>query len=184
MIQLSLDCLMVQTSSGETVPCSAEVITIELMGETASRLDPDVIRNISAAVLHYFKNELGKTFVSVGEFSLALENVLRRFGFEVQSEQNQRPARVAESDLRRIACASGKGFELTFFSCLRQEMRLKLNQAPEVVRFNGLRGCVKQLTGARRWTRRCQKLNDQIVDYLRVCFSAEKSAAYCALLVV
>jgi hypothetical protein len=54
---------------------------------------------------------------------------------------------------------------------------------PEVLRFRGLRICVKQLIGAKRWSRRCQRLNDQIVDYLRTCLSAEKGGQACALIV-
>lgn len=184
MIQLNPSCLVMQTPAGENIPCSAELVTVELMGDAAKFLEPDVVRNIAAAVLHYFKTELGKSSVSVGEFSLALERVLRQFGFNGTLSPKPAPIRTVESDLRRIACASGKGFELTFFTYLRKEMRLKLTQSPELVRFKGLRGCVKQLVGARRWSRQCQKLNDQIVDYLRVCFSAEKKADDCALLVL
>ena len=65
----------------------------------------------------------------------------------------------------------------------REEMRRKLDLCPQVLRFRGLRVCVKQLTGSKRWTRRCQVLHDQIVDYLRTCLGAEKGAAACALVV-
>jgi hypothetical protein len=66
---------------------------------------------------------------------------------------------------------------------LRDELRFQLDQSPQLVRFNGLRGCVKQLAGTRRWTRRCQSLSDQIVDYLRHCLSNESNANRCSLLV-
>jgi hypothetical protein len=52
-----------------------------------------------------------------------------------------------------------------------------------MVRFHRLRGCVKQLTGARRWSSRCEMLQVQIVEYLRECLSAETRAGECALLV-
>jgi hypothetical protein len=66
---------------------------------------------------------------------------------------------------------------------LRTELRSKMQQSPQVIRFRGLRSCVKQLTGARRWGPRCQKLNDQIVDYLRTCLGNENKGLNCALLV-
>jgi hypothetical protein len=94
------------------------------------------------------------------------------------------PRRITESDLRRLACESGKGFELAFFPLLRDELRRHLNQSPQVVRFNGLRSCVKQLAGARRWSGRCQQLNDQIVDYLRHCLSNEQRPGSCSLMVI
>jgi hypothetical protein len=180
MIQLNPDCLIFQTSNGEQIPCSAELVTIELMGETASLVDPEVIRNASAAVLHYFKHELGRTSVSVAEFSSALEKVLRGFGFDVKYEEPQSPSRVIETDLRELAAET---FELSFFLHLRDDMRRKLDQRPQVLRFKGLRGCVKQLVGAKRWCPRCQGLNDQIVEFLRTCLTADVRSDSCALVV-
>src|ERR1700678_1629729 len=54
MIQLKNDCLILQTESGQQIPCSAESVTFELMGEGAQLVDPEVVRHASAAVLHYF----------------------------------------------------------------------------------------------------------------------------------
>jgi hypothetical protein len=51
------------------------------------------------------------------------------------------------------------------------------------VRFRGLRGCVKQLAGVRRWSPRCEHLQDQIVAYLRGCLTAETEQNQCALVV-
>ena len=184
MIQLNPDYLVFKTAAGETIPCSAEQVTIELMGDAISLVDPELIRNASAAVLHYFKTELGRDSVSVGEFSLALERVLRGFGLNIKSTtEEETQVRVAESDLRKLAASADKGFELFFFPTLREEMRRKIDEAPHVVRFNGLRGCVKQLVGAQRWSQRCQNLNDQIVEYLRTCLSVERKNETCALVV-
>ena len=185
MIQLHSDCLVFKTSSGQFIPCSAEMVTVELIGEAASSLDSELIRQAAAAVLFYFKNEQGRVSVSVGEFSLALEQVLRGFGLVINSSENASPApRTAEADMRQLACESGKGFELAFFDLLRKELRHQLKASPQLLRFKGLRSCVKQLAGAQRWCKRCQKLSDHIVDYLRLCLSAERSSLGCALLVV
>ncbi len=62
-------------------------------------------------------------------------------------------------------------------------VRRELDGSPTVLRFSGLRECVKRLTGAKRWSAHCQALNDQIVDYLRTCLGAERSGASCALVV-
>jgi hypothetical protein len=183
MMQLNPDYLIFKTTNGEKIPCSVELVAIELMGDAISFLDSELVHNASAAVLHYFKHELGQTSVSVGEFSLALERVLRGFGLNIKTEE-EKQVRVAESDLREVAASAGKGFELSFFPSLRNEMRRKLNEEPHVVRFNGLRGCVKQIVGARRWSQRCQTLNDQIVEYLRTCLTTETKKETCALVVL
>jgi hypothetical protein len=180
VIQLHSDCLLFEMSGGQTIPCSAERVTFELIGEAARFLDQQLIHHAAAAVLHYFKVECQRTFVTVGEFSLALEKVLRELGIAVSSEP-ETAAEDLQADLRELAAQSGKGFELFFFARLREKFREMLEASPEQVRFHGLRGCVKQLAGAQRWTGRCEILSDQIVEYLRSCLMAEKSAADCAL---
>jgi hypothetical protein len=189
MIQLKPDCLIFQTSDGDQIPCSAEWITFELMGEGASWIDPAILHHASAAVLHYFKHELFREFVSVSEFAIALEKALRGFGLSVfaDSQPVRAPAAamsVLDSNLEELASSAGKGFELFFFPNLRQELKSKMGQSPRVLRFHGLRGCVKQLTGTERWNRRCQNLNDQIVDYLRSCWQTERDSQSCALVVL
>ena len=184
MIQLRSDCLVFETAKGEAIPCSVEQVTVEVIGEAVARLDKELIGHAAAAVLHYFREELGRTYVTLGEFAEALERVLRGFGLAVSatSKPKSKP-RVAEADLRQLAFDSGKGCELVFFPRLRAELRDRLRTSPQLLRFTGLRGCVKQLVGARRWCGRCQKLSDQIVDYLRHCLSAQAEADRCALLV-
>jgi hypothetical protein len=187
MIQLHPDCLVFHTSEGESIPCSAEVVTIELVGD--SNLDPHVVREAAAAVVHYFRNELGREHVSVEEFSRALQRVLCDLGYHVCAPDAEAGPAAAESgrlavlNLPELASACGKGFELVFFPSLRRELQSRLRGEPRVVRFQGLRSCVKQLAGRRRWCPRCQALNDQIVDYLRECFGAEQ-ARDCNLVVV
>ena len=85
--------------------------------------------------------------------------------------------------LPELATSAGKGCELFFFQRLRAELRTHLQTTPRVVRFQGLRSCVKQLAGRRRWCPRCQTLSDQIVEYLRECFTSEQ-ANDCNLVVV
>jgi hypothetical protein len=185
MILLRPDCLGFKTTTGEAIPCTAQQMTVELLGEAAHLVDEEVVKNAAEAVLHYFKSELGRTTVTTAEFSQALEHVLRGLGFDVQSQAsvNSPGPRVVDSDLRMLACEAGKGFELTFFSRLRDELKSRLGESPQVLRFSGLRGCVKQLVGAKRWGLKCQRLNDQIVEYLRTCLSAEFGGKSCSLVV-
>jgi hypothetical protein len=183
MIQLKPDCLIFQTAAGEKIPCSAEWITLELMGAAAEQVNPELIHNAAAAVLHYFKHELHRHFVSVAEFVMALDKALRGVGLTVFADVTPE-TRVMESDLRVLAANAGKGCELFFFPCLRDEVRSKLGQSPQILRFNGLRGCVKQLAGAQRWSSRCELLSDQIVEFLRGCWQSESASQSCALLVL
>jgi hypothetical protein len=153
-------------------------------------VDPEVVRHASAAVLHYFKHELQRQFVSVSEFALALEKVLRGFGLSVYADFDAEAAppnerRILDSNLHQLASATdAEGFELCFFPQLRQELQRQMKQSPHVIRFRGLRDCVKHLAGAARWNRRCENLNDQIVEYLRSCWQTESPSHSCALVVL
>ncbi len=193
MILLRPDCLVFKTADGENIPCSAHEVTVELMGDSAEWLDADMVEHAAGAVLHYFKSEKGQHTVSVAEFAEALERVLRGLGLNVKASdsattpvpgtESTPPPRVVEADLRELAGEPNLGCELVFFPRLRDALRRELDGTPLLLRFRGLRACVKQLAGARRWGPQCQALSDQIVDYLRGCLGAEKSGSNCALMV-
>ena len=184
MIALASDCLLVQTDNGESIPYSADMLSVEVTSDSVEMFGEEFVQHAANAVFHYFKHELGLQSVSMGEFAGALEKVLR--GFAVSpgpAAVTRTEPRVLESDLCRLAQESGEGRELVFFPRLRAELREQLQQTPNVLRFRGLRGCVKQLVGTRRWSSRCQALQGQIVAYLRECLSAEVGAGDLALLV-
>jgi len=183
MIALHTDCLLFQLATGESVPCSAEMISVEVIGED-HWLEPDVLRHAAASVFHYFKVELARESVTVGEFSMALEKVLRHLGLTIcTGEAKCLDAGIIDADLRQLAHEADGSHELFFYPRLRKELRTQLRLAPRVVRFRGLRGCVKQLAGARRWSDRCEELQTQIVAYLRQCLTAETEQPHCALVV-
>jgi hypothetical protein len=168
-------------------------VTVELIGKSAQWLDKEVILQAAAAVLHYFKTEKCQETVSVGEFSQALERALRGLGLDVKSTassgtlvlaKSPMPLRVIEADLRQLADESTDAWELCFFPRLRDTVRRQLDGAPLLLRFHGLRPCVKLLAGAKRWSTRCQSLNDHIVEYLRTCLGREKEGNGCGLVVL
>ena len=184
MIALQSDCLLFQLSNGESVPCSAEMINFDITGASCSLLDPETLRHAAASVFHYFKEELRRDTVTVGEFVQALEQVLRNLGFIIRAHGiESHPPCAGATDLGRLARESADSLELFFFPRLRSELRTQLRQSPRVVHFRGLRGCVKQLAGARRWSHRCERMQDQIVAYLRGCLTAEPEQPGCALVV-
>jgi hypothetical protein len=184
MIALNSDCLLFQLSNGESVPCSAEMITVEIAGGVEGLLDPDMLKHAAASVFHYFKDELCRESVTVGEFSVALEKVLRGLGYAIRSGPEPLAGhQIAETNLDLLANESGDSLELLFFPRLRDELRHRLRQSPRMLRFRGLRGCVKQLAGARRWSARCEQLQDQIIEYLRQCLTAEPEQNECPMVV-
>lgn len=181
MIALATDYLVFQMATGESVPFSADAISDELIGEKDSTYDPEVVGHAANAVFHYFKHELGYQTVTVGEFAAALEKVLD--GINLGRGTVERAKLVRDSDLCTLARDSGVGGELVFFPRLREELGVHLQTGCRVIRFGGLRNCVKQLSGARRWSVKCQLMQEQVVEYLRKCLSALAKGKEVALVV-
>jgi hypothetical protein len=182
MIALATDYLVFQMATGESVPFSADAISDELMGEGDSNYDPELVGHAANAVFHYFKHELGYQTVTLGEFAAALEKVLDEFNLGDRGTV-ERAKLVRESDLSALARDCGVGGELVFFPRLRGELGLHLQTNCRVIRFSGVRNCVKQLSGARRWSVKCQMMQEQIVEYLRKCLSALGKGKELALVV-
>jgi hypothetical protein len=184
MIALGSDFLVFRLATGENLPLSVDMLTTDLMVSAEREFDPEFVDEAANAVFYYFKYELGRETVTIGEFAQALEKVLAGFKLESPAAKQQGcRLHIQEADLSRLARESGNGCELIFFPRLRDELRQQLKQAPRVLRFRGLRCCVKRLAGARRWSSRCQTLQDRIVEYLRECLTAEANKGEFALVV-
>ena len=120
MIALQSGCLLFQLASGESVPCSVEMISVELTGNAEGLLDPEVLSHAAASVFHYFKNELERETVTIGEFAGALEKVLRQLGFVFRAGAlESRSREIVETDLCLFARESADSLELFFFPRLR-----------------------------------------------------------------
>jgi hypothetical protein len=183
MITLSSDCLLFEIAGGESVPLSAEMISVDVSGDSSGLFSDEFMRQATKAVFHYFRAELGRQTVSMAEFAEALEKVLTRFSPGTRLVAQSGRDEVFESDLSRLAQESGGGCELFFFPRLRDLLRKHLRSAPRLLRFRRLRQCVRELTGARRWTPKCRSLEEQILEYLRQCVSAEGTKSELSLLV-
>jgi hypothetical protein len=187
MIMLASECLWFKNAGDDLIPCAAELVSVELVGGS-NLVDQEIINNAAVSVLHYFKVELCRDTVTLGEFSEALERVLKKFGVAIHSKlksapSTPAPAALADNSLAALAEEVGYAGELAFFPRLRSVVRLQLEQATTRLSFSELRQCVKQLTGARRWCPRCQNLGDDIVEFLRDCLTNDLHGRPCALVV-
>lgn len=185
MILLADNYLFFQLPSGESVPFTAEMISVELADGVAEPLDQEFLEHTAASIFHYFKFDLGRKTVSVAEFAAKFESVLNGFGLKLNAGRLavDKPDDSANKDLQLLAFHAGGGGELAFFPRLRSAVHAQFQLTPRLVRFHGLRGAVKSLLGAERWSPRCDQLRDQIVEFLRRTLSKETSGTTCALLV-
>jgi hypothetical protein len=185
MIPVPSDFPASEPAAAGHIPCSGEAVSFEV-NATAAGLDPEMVRHAAAAVLHYFRHDLGRTSVTVGEFSEALERVLKSMGMS-HLQAVTTPASASGLDVSiDLGTLVGDGLELAFFQRLREELRRHLSPTPHrpnFVRCHGLRSCVLRLTGARRWSRRCEHLRDSILEHVRQATRAEKLAGPVGLII-
>ena len=176
MIALATDCLLFKMSNGESRPMSADTISAQMFGDIGCRFDNEFVQHVANAVFHYFKFELARREVTCDEFKRALEKVLKGFGQKAPIEHpwQSRPG-VIDADLLKLVGESEPACELLLFPRLRDEFRKasQMLHPPRTLRFRQLRGCVKRVAGARRWSARCELLKEQILEYLRGCLRAE-----------
>ena len=116
MILLSDNFMFFKLPSGESVPFSAEMISVELSDGAGHPFDQDFVHHAAASVFHYFKNDLGRKTVSVAEFASAFESVLNGLGLKLDSG---RVAKItddaANKDLQLLAFHAD-ACELAFFA--------------------------------------------------------------------
>jgi hypothetical protein len=184
MILLADNFLFFKLPSGESVPFSAEMISVELADGSGKPFEQDFVEHAAASVFHYFKNDLGRKTVSVAEFASAFESVLNGLGLKLDSGRvAELRDEAANKDLQLLAFHAGDACELAFFPRLRTAVHAQFQLTPRLVRFHGLRGCVKRLLGAERWSPRCDRLRDQIIEFLRRTLHKETAGDSCALVV-
>lgn len=189
MIDLRRDCLLLVQGDGEALPCSAEDLAFEIIGP--GHVSKEVLRQCAAGVLHYFKQDLHRSRITIEEFSHALVRVLAGLGFDVEltelgpaAEEAGHPsapvatnsahangapvgAMVHHIDLRGIAADVGKLGELDFFPRLKALLGKEMASGPCLMDCHGLRPAVKALLGRKQWTPACRELEARIVESLR-----------------
>jgi hypothetical protein len=186
MIQLHSDCLVFEMSGGDKIPCSVEKLTIEVLAESLEDLDPEVIREAAAAVLHYFRDDLGRDTVTLVEFTEALEHVLAGLGYQIAggtispvqdsgapevliqtSDGSTLP--TVECDLGAIAESLGGRFGAGAFTPrLRTELKSLWPPSPE---WSASMGCADAPSG---WPGPGSGVPE-------ACRSARKSSVFCGI---
>ena len=194
MIALRDDFLLVAQEGGHYIPCSVEHLTFELAGSAANQVDPEWIKQAAAGVLHYFKDELGQSHVTVAEFTTALSKVFQGLGMTAEVTTIAPPVAEPEGalappqvvwrgDLQAIAVESGELGELAFQKALLSQLTMALESSSQTVEFSGLRGCVKMITGRKHWCPECRKWSAWIVDLLRSWMSEKAGHRHVSLVV-
>jgi hypothetical protein len=119
---------------------------------------------MAEALIFYLRNDEQRDSIEFADLVSAVGKLALSCGFPSVTIENDV---VVSADLYRMAQSTGYGFELAFFQSIERSIGELRTRNARLVRFVGLRPCVKMLVGAKNWCKTCQRLNDEIVAFIR-----------------
>ncbi|MDX2226675.1 MAG: hypothetical protein SFY92_06280 [Verrucomicrobiae bacterium] len=121
---------------------------------------------IAKALMHHLLSNPPAEEMSLPVFNELVGTVLNTLDFpEISKTFTYIPAQKV-IDLYHFVDPFQPQFELAFFERLKSEVAQALLQKPENLHIRGLKESVKKMAGAKRWRKNCQRLHDEIVEFL------------------
>jgi hypothetical protein len=169
MIQLHDDIAWVKFADGRLVPFDEHqlALSIDRVAERVGDSGWWLAESIAAAVHVYAVKSRADGVIASSEIGEIVAAVLSTLGYDRISEAYAgRPDRVA-IHLNELTGRRSPVFELEFFQRLDRALGAAANRRLSVMEVDGLRACVMQLRGARRWTAGCRRVAEDLVEYVR-----------------
>jgi hypothetical protein len=165
MIQLNNHSIYMQMPGGQKQPLFAHDVAMSFCESQplCAGLEPWQVEEIAEALIYHLRINLKRETIAFGEFVETLSKLAMVCG--VNANPNTDP--IPSANLYRLAQDTGYGFELAFFQNIERAIGEFRDRGARVMRFTELRPCVKMLVGAKSWGKSCQRLNDEIVDFIR-----------------
>lgn len=169
MIQLHDDIAWVKFADGRLVPFDEHrlALSIQKVAESIGDSDWWLAESIAAAVHVYAVKSRSDGVIPSGEIAEIVATVLSTLGYERISEAYSGCTDRVAIHLNELAGRRSAAFELEFFQRLDRALGAAANRRLLVIEVDGLRACVMQLRGARRWTAGCRRFAEDLVDYVR-----------------
>jgi hypothetical protein len=169
MIQQLEDIAWVKFEDGHMAPFDEQrlALSIQHVAERAGHSDWWLAESVAAAVHAYAIKCRSDGVIPSREIVEIVVAVLSTLGFQNISQAYARHEHSAAIHLNDLAMRGGASFELEFFRQLDHELKAASDRRLSVIEVDGLRACVMQLRGARRWNSGCRKLAEEIVEYVR-----------------
>lgn len=169
MIQAHDDIAWVKFDDGHLAPFDEQELALSIQGaaERAGQADWWLAESIAAAIHAYSVKCRSDRVIPSSEITEVVAAVLSMLGYKELSQAYVNQQRRAAIHLGELAGRLGAAFELDFFRQLDRALGAAADRQLSVLEVNGLRACVMQLRGARRWSTGCRAFAEEIVEYVR-----------------
>jgi hypothetical protein len=169
MIQLHSDVLWVRAEDGRLEPFDEHrlALSIQKAAENVGHSDWWLAESIAAAVHAFAIKSRREQMIQSKEIAELVATVLATLGYDWISEAYAGTRNRVAIHLNELVWRATAGFELEFFQQLDHALSAATNRRLVAMRIDGLRACVMQLRGARRWTAECRRLAEDIVEHVR-----------------
>lgn len=141
--------------------------SIVAAAERAGHDDWWIAADVAKGVIEYLRQRYPANTISVEELYAKVARALAVLGWDDIAAELKVGAPPLRISLAEIAAEAGDGFELVFFRLLRERLAETCMTGSLQVQCYGLRQGVKILQRARRWGARCQRLAEEIAEFLR-----------------
>jgi len=105
--------------------------------------------------------------IAVAHLSKLVTDVLQVIGYSEISPYVLLGMPGERLNLVELVREAGAGYELAFFSRLRDRLQALIGAGTTDVDLIGLASCVKQLRARKSWSRGCEALQEEIVSFVR-----------------
>lgn len=169
MIQLNTDVLWVKFGDGRLAPFDEQrlALSIQEVAERVGHSDWWLAESIAAAVHVFAVKSRSDGVIPSSEIAEVVTMVLSTLGYQGISEAYAGGADHVAIHLHELAGRMNAAYELEFFQRLDRALGAAANRRLLVIEVDGLRTCVMQLRGARRWSASCRRLAEDIVEHVR-----------------
>ena len=131
-----------------------------------NRHDFPFIDDIRDGVLHYLEHRCPLRVLPIEDLFVRIESMLQKIGCDAIANNLQPLAPPVTISLARFAKEAGNGFELVFFCLLTEDLHDLAERGAEMVCFKDIDESAMILRGKKTFTKDCQKLANEIKDFV------------------
>jgi hypothetical protein len=124
--------------------------------------------DVAKTVTHFLRSERLNTPLSFEKFTSSVRRALEGIGYAEVAPYFLRDGVDLSFSLLEVAESTGPGFEMGFFrGCKQACQRMLSTGVAQRLALEDLEPAIKFVVGHAHWSPRCQRLADELVDYLR-----------------